>query len=389
MAETVSKSWFVVFNNPSAHGYVGEPHEICERLKNEWCCTEDRSGAWAYCIKHYEGHYPVYDDDGKFLRYAHAETDDEKKLIPADLHHIHMVLEDKVAMRFTAVKKTYAIGSHFEATKGSKKEASDYISKSGDYDEKPNKDAGLPWEEIIYCCQKGEIKGMQGRRSDLENIEQMLKDGMSPVSIMRQGLNYRRHESLIKKAYYDKRDEDTPEVREVKVIWHTGDSGSGKSYSRMQLMAQVGKENIYYLSDYKNGCFDGYNGQPYLWMEDYKNDFPFGDMLRYLDVYKADLHCRYSNAKALWTEVHITSVYHPIAIYNFSVHHERRAFEPLKQWARRISFIRYHYSVRGEFKYIDCPFDMTLEEMRKAAIMQEMQNAKEYTIIESDDEING
>ena len=97
MAESVSKSWFVVFNNPSEHGYVGEPHEICERLKNEWCCTDSRSGAWAYCIKHYVGHYPVYDEDGSFLRYAHAETEEEKKLVPPDLHHIHMVLEDNVA----------------------------------------------------------------------------------------------------------------------------------------------------------------------------------------------------------------------------------------------------------------------------------------------------
>ena len=386
MAE-VSKSWFVVFNNPAEHGYEGKPHEVIGRLKNEWCCTDSRTGAWAYCIKHYVGHYPVYDEDGNFLRYAHAETDEEKALVPPDLHHVHMVLEDATAMRFTAVKKTYAIGSHFEPTKGNKKEASDYISKSGDYDEKPNKEAGLPWEEIIYFDQKGEIKGMQGRRSDLENIEQMLKDGMSPALIMRQGLTYRRHESLIKKAYSDKRDEETPEVREVKVIWHTGDSGSGKSYSRMQLIAEVGKENIYYLSDYKNGCFDGYNGQPYLWMEDYKNDFSFGDMLRYLDVYKADLHCRYSNAKALWKEVHITSVYHPIAIYNFSVNQNLRIHEPIKQWSRRITCVRYHYNVKGEFKHIDFPFEMTLEEMRKVAREREITNNSNFQPLTSDTEL--
>jgi hypothetical protein len=34
-----------------------------------------------------------------------------------------MVLEDKVAMRFSAIKKTYAIGAHLEPTKGSKQQA--------------------------------------------------------------------------------------------------------------------------------------------------------------------------------------------------------------------------------------------------------------------------
>lgn len=379
MSDDVSKSWFVVFNNPKNHGYNGEPHEVCERLKSEWCCTETRSGAWAYCIKHYVGHYPVYDEEGDFIRYAHAETDEEKALVPDDLHHVHMVLEDVISMRFSLIKKTYAIGMHFEGTKGTKKQSLDYISKSGDYDEKPNKDAGLPYEEIIYSTQKGEIRGMQGRRSDLENIEQMLKDGMSPSFIMRQSLSYRKHESLIKKAYYDKRDEETPEVRDVKTIWHCGESGSGKSYSRMQLIAEVGKENVYYLSDYQNGAFDNYNGQPYLWMEDFKGEFKFGDMLRYLDVYKADLHCRYSNAKALWSEVHITSILHPLGAYRRMLSESMQKEENSYQLLRRISFIRYHFKKRGEFKYLDFSVTTTLEEMRRKSLFDSLLSDKQIT----------
>ena len=196
------------------------------------------------------------------------------------------------------------------------------------------------------------------------NIEQMLKDGMSPALIMSQGLNYRRHETLIKKAYYAKRDEETPEVREVRVIWHTGGSGCGKSYSRMELMARVGKENIYCLSDYENGCFDGYNGQPYLWLEDYKGEFKFGTLLRLFDVYKTDLHCRYSNAKALWNEVHVTSIHHPKAIYEMAMKHVYGVKEDPYQWERRITFIRYHYRSCGQFLYRDFPYNTSLEAMR-------------------------
>lgn len=388
MAEAVSKSWFVVFNNPQEHGYKGKPHDICERLKNEWCCTDTRVGAWCYCIKHYEGHYPVYDDEGKFLRYEHAETDEEKAKVPKDLHHVHMVLEDEKAMRFSVIKNTYAIGSHFEGTKGSKKEAEDYISKQGNYSEKPNKEAGLPWEEIIYSCQKGEIRGAQGKRSDLENIQNMLDEGLKPNDIIRQKLSYRSHENLIRKAYYDMRDQNTPEVREIKVIWHLGESGSGKSYSRMALNAEVGKDNVYYLTDYQNGAFDKYNGEPYLWLEDFKGEFKYGDLLRYLDVYKADLHCRYSNAKALWNEVHITSVFHPYGIYDKLVSYSSRQIDTRDQLMRRITVIRYHYRDGLVFKYQDFPPDTAIETMVKEVKYNPYGNKYKFDDIDDDGELN-
>ena len=92
MSAEVSKSWFAVLNNPAERGYTGTPQEICEQLRDEWIRdSTTRSGAWAYCVS------------------------------AAGLHHIHMVLEDKVAMRFSMVKKSYAEGMHFEATKGSRR----------------------------------------------------------------------------------------------------------------------------------------------------------------------------------------------------------------------------------------------------------------------------
>ena len=155
----VSKSWFAVFNNPEEHGYgsrepdlKGRAREICERLKLEWCVTESRTGAWAYCIKHYTGHYPHYDETGRFVCYRLATTEEEKARVPPDLHHVHMVLEDSKAMRFSMVKSTYAQGMHFEGTKGNKQEAEDYIAKIGVYSEKDKREAGLPWEEIIYVA---------------------------------------------------------------------------------------------------------------------------------------------------------------------------------------------------------------------------------------------
>ena len=128
MSAEVSKSWFAVLNNPAERGYTGTPQEICEQLRDEWIRdSTTRSGAWAYCVS------------------------------AAGLHHIHMVLEDKVAMRFSMVKKSYAEGMHFEATKGNKQQAEDYINKRHPYDEKG--------EQVLCVVHAGEIHGRQGKRN--------------------------------------------------------------------------------------------------------------------------------------------------------------------------------------------------------------------------------
>ena len=36
MGDTVSKSWFCVFNNPADHDYIGTPEEVVDRIIEEW-----------------------------------------------------------------------------------------------------------------------------------------------------------------------------------------------------------------------------------------------------------------------------------------------------------------------------------------------------------------
>ena len=138
--DTVSKSWFCVLNNPEKNlpELDGKtPEQICQALSEMWCGdSETRSGAWLYCIS----------ADG--------------------LHHIHMVLEDTKAMRFSAVKKIYPT-ANIQGTKGNKKQVEDYIYKRGDFEEKG--------EKIVHTVCVGEIKGnQQGRRNDLNKIKEMI-----------------------------------------------------------------------------------------------------------------------------------------------------------------------------------------------------------------------
>lgn len=302
----ISKSWFAVLNNPADHGYTGTPQEVCEKLRSEWLSVSDsRTGAWVYCVS----------ADG--------------------LHHVHMVLEDSVAMRFSKIKKSYAVGMHFEATKGNKDQAEAYITKQPPFDEKG--------EQILYTCRHGEIQAVQGRRTDLEKISDMLEAGLTPREIMAQDFSYRRYERMIKSAYFDKRKRETPVIREVKVHYLVGESGSGKSYTYASLCEEYGEDQVYFFSDYEGGGWDGYQGERFLFLDELKGQFPFSLLLQILDKFKTQLHARYSNVVALWSEVYITSVFPPDELYKRMVEETVRGRDKQQQLFRRITDITYCY----------------------------------------------
>ena len=304
----ISRSWFCVFNNPAEHGYKGTPEEVCNRLRDEWVQdSQTRTGAWLYCIS----------ADG--------------------LHHVHMVLEDTQSMRFSAIKASYCKGMHFEPTKGSKQQVEDYIHKRGKFEEKG--------EQIVCCVQFGEVKGRQGRRTDLTRLADLIAEGKTPDEILSDDANAFRYKNMIKDMYFMKREKDTPITREVKVYWHVGDTGSGKSYSRVILAEEIGEDNIYHLTAYGSGAFDNYCGQKVLWIEDYRGEFPFPMLLRLLDVYKCEVPARYSNVKALWTEVHITSVLTPMQCYPDNC----GSVDTIQQLLRRITAVIYHFKTDMQY----------------------------------------
>lgn len=319
MASDVSKSWFAVFNNPhertrpNGEKYSEDPILCCQQLRDEWIeDSNTRTGAWAYCVS----------ADG--------------------LRHIHMVLEDNTAMRFTAVKKSYAQGMHFEATKGSKSEAEGYIKKIGKWQEKG--------EQVLHIETFGDIKGNQGRRNDLGQIEELIEQGKTPREIMDMSFSFRKYEKMIKDGFFSKRSKETPPKRDVEVIWHVGTAGSGKSYTYVKLCETVGEDKVYLMTDYNSGGFDLYCAEPILFMDEFKGQLPFYNLLNYLDGYKIQVHARYGNVRALWTTVHITSVYPPEEVYKAMVDSNVRALDSVEQLKRRISKIIYHYKDGDVFK---------------------------------------
>lgn len=306
MADDVSKSWFCVFNNPEEHGYTGSPDEILEKLKNEWVSVSPtRTGAWTYCIS------------------------------AKGLHHVHMVLEDTKSMRFSAIKKSYAVGMHFEPTKGSKEQAEDYINKRGKYEEKG--------EMIVFTTRHGEIKGFQGSRRDIEQIEELILSGFTPSQIFETNFQFLRYEKLIRNAFWEKKKKDASFFRDVKVYWHFGESGTGKSYSAIGLADKYGRDKLYMTKDYDTGFLDTYEAEPILFLDEFRDQLRYSTLLSLLDGYTVQIHCRYKNVLMLWNEVHVSSVQTPLEVYQNLVPYLKRETDTFEQLSRRINYIVYHW----------------------------------------------
>lgn len=316
---TSSRSWFCVLNHPEKQFGDVSPKEMIEKASSLWMTKETRA-----CAINYE-----IGDSGN--------------------PHMHMVLFDSNKSRFSAIQKLFPT-IHIEPMLGRKKDALNYIEKVGKFEEKKH-------TVIVPAQYYGDIQDKRGKRSDFGVIEDMIANGNTPSEIMDSCFAFRRYEKMIRSAYFSKRIKETPAMRNVRVFWHTGESGSGKSYSFVKLVEKYGEENVYMMTDYETGGLDLYCGERVLFMDEFKGNMKFQQLLNYLDGYKIQIHCRYSNAYALWDEIHITSIYTPDEVYQFMVDSSNRHRDRIQQLLRRIDTIIYHYIENGEYKTYFMPSD--------------------------------
>lgn len=329
---SVSYSWFAVFNNPHEHGYPFENNEnpaellkrdencfksqvrkLLEKLKNEWIGEENpsttRTGAWSYCIS----------ADG--------------------LHHIHMVIEDTVAMRWSKIKSSYCQGMHFASTKGNKKQADDYINKRGEFAEKG--------EIVIDTIYHGEIHSNQGHRSDLDYIQELIDNGTHPNEIVSMSLKYARLKKCIRDYYLAKKNKDVKLVNpDTEVHWLYGDTGTGKTHTYIELCEQYGENNVYWVTDYEHP-FDDYFGEDIIFFDEFRGNIRYSNFLNYIDKYKCKLPCRYSNSTKLYSKIYISSPLLPQEAYSHIF--ENGGHDSIKQLMRRINDITYFYKHSGNY----------------------------------------
>ena len=272
-----------------------------------------------------------------------------------DLLHVHVAAYGPpTTLRYVA--KTFG-NAHVEPQLAGKKRLTEYLLKQGDFAEKG--------ERILF--QKG-LENIEnshpGKRSDLEEIELMLKADATPQEIFERSLRFRKYESMILKTYYDIQAANMPIEKIMKNYWHFGNGRTGKSHSYVELCEEYGRNNVYFLTDFQNGGFDNYmaKGAPkILFIDDIKPfDMKYRQLLMLTDKYTdAQTHSRYTNVLNLWTEVHVTSVYPIEEYYKQMVPEDQRKTDDYDQLIGRFNTIVYHYIdfVTGEYKSYAMPAD--------------------------------
>ncbi len=184
---------------------------------------------------------------------------------------------------------------------GTAQENMEYVSKTGKWEKDKKHETCVPdtFEE------HGEMPvERKGRKSDIDDIYVMLKDGLSNYQIMEQIpeslLNLDKIEiarqTIIQEKYKD-------HWRNLDICYIYGATGTGKTRS---VMDKYGYSNVFRVTDYSHP-FDNYKGQDVVIFEEFRSSVKLSDMLNYLDGYPLELPCRYANKYACYTKVFLIS----------------------------------------------------------------------------------
>lgn len=235
--------------------------------------------------------------------------------------------------------------AHWDECRGTIEQNRDYVFKQGKWADSEKGTTALPetqreWGEIPSECEE-----FPSRKSDvMDAINEMIEEGLSPSEIMSKHAGYCEYADTIKRAYILRRTADVPPVRDVRVHYVVGASGSGKTYTYKRLCDRFGDCDVYLVTDYANdmtAAFDRYQAENVIVLDEFRGNVRFSTFLNLTDIYRCDIHARYVSTMALYSEVYITSIYPPEKLYENLVETASQGIEPRQQLYRRISDITY------------------------------------------------
>lgn len=197
--------------------------------------------------------------------------------------HLQGAVSFKKTKRFTALKKLLPT-AHWEKLRGGEK-AYEYCRKEGDV--------------------AIDIKGKQGRRSDLQHVMKRIKTGDTWGAIYEDHPgDMLRYERGFRKYKFHCDADKAKSFRKLEVLVYWGDTGTGKTRK-----AYEENPDAYMISgdQLKKGWWDGYESHKTLIIDEYDSQVNCTWMLRLLDGYKLRLATKGGHTWALWDKVIITS----------------------------------------------------------------------------------
>ena len=264
-------------------------------------------------------------------------------------YHLHMALYTKNPTTLRNVSSILG-NSHVEPQLGGKKALADYMTKTGKYEEKG--------EKVLYTIGIDNVEDVQGKRSDLEMIDELLDRGWTPQQIFDQNIKFYRFEKIVRSAFADRKIKSMPRRRPVYTEYHFGDSRSGKTFCYNELCDKIGEDEIYLFTDFDNqssGGMDKYldAGAPRaVFMDEFKGKgVSYQKLLVMMNEYpKKQTHARFENTYNLWDIFVITTIFAPEELYLIMVGETERRVDTYEQLRRRLKKIVYHFkNENGEY----------------------------------------
>lgn len=186
-----------------------------------------------------------------------------------------------------------------------------------------------PEQNRSYCVKDGNYEEFgllprQGKRTDLDDIKKMVKDGASMRQIYDVASSYQAY----RMAEVGQKLRQPPMRKDRIVKWYWGPTGSGKTRAAFE---EAGDD--YWMSSDTLQWWDGYDGQSVVIIDEFRSDFcKFHTLLRYLDIYPIRVPIKGGFVPLLATTIIVTSCYHPDDVYT--------TIEDKSQLLRRIAEIR-------------------------------------------------
>lgn len=226
-------------------------------------------------------------------------------------NHYQGFVEWKNARAFSTIQKEHP-RFRWEPAKGSVEDNFDYCTKEGQYEE---------------IGKRPEFRKNQGKRNDLSHIKERIFAGDHILNIIKDDvINYQQLRFTEGLTRYIK-----PRKRDVTIKWYYGSTGSGKTYNALNEFG----DNDYWISGKNLKWWEGYYGQEYVLIDDYRRDFcTFHELLRILDKYPYRVEYKGSSTWLNAKVIIITCPYRPEQLYM------HRTSEDVQQLLRRIDEIK-------------------------------------------------
>lgn len=212
--------------------------------------------------------------------------------------HIYFVVENPA--KFSTLKNRFP-EAHIEMVNGTSLENRDYVFKQGKWLDDKKKETNIEdsHEEYGECPLE-----RPGKRSDLANLYDMIREGKSNFEIIEENPKYMLHLDKIEKTRQTILESEFKNTfRKMRVEYVYGVTGAGKTRG---VMEKYGYDKVFRVTDYLHP-WDGYKGQDVVIFEEFKSSLRIQDMLNYLDGYPLELPSRYTNKIACYTKVFILS----------------------------------------------------------------------------------